>query len=184
MGQQANYDQNQPKSVYYASSLPNSASTVAQAEPDATKNNYQKQAVSTISSAFETATNNSGTESNNNNAINSDQSADNLDELIQNKLTLQTSTEATNNQPPQPQYYYIAQPYTQNNPTDNSQAPPQPQPIPQYYYYYTPNSTGIYTFTSCFILKSNVLFKNYTSKWSYAWTAAGTSLSVSSATDP
>lgn len=148
MGQQSNYNQSQSKPDYYASSLPNSASAVAQPAPDASKNNYQKQAVSTISSAFETATNNSGSENNNNNAINSDQSPDNLDELMQNKLTLQqqTSTEAINNQPPQPQYYYIAQPYTQNNPTDNNQAPLQPQPIPQYYYYYTPNSSGIYTF--------------------------------------
>lgn len=137
MGQQSNYNQNQSKPAYYASSLPNSALTIPQ-PPDA-YNNYQKQAVSTISSAFETATN-SG--SDNNSAINTGQSTENLDELMQNKLTLQTTADANNNQPLQPQYYYIAQPgYAQNNPVDNAQA--SQAPLPQYYVYYPPNSTGI-----------------------------------------
>jgi len=132
--QQSNYNQTltKPQQAYYASSLPNSTSTLPQqSAPDAT-NNYQKQApISTISSAFETATNSTD---NNNNNINAGQSTDNLDELMQNKLNLQqSSTEATQQQ----QYYYISQPtgYTQNSPMDNGQAPP----LQQYYVFYPPN---------------------------------------------
>lgn len=124
---------NSSQSIYYPSG-PNEMNNIYQQQPviSSTDTGFHYSAKqSTITNAFETATSSST----------DNKSTDNLENLMQKNLTLQSSSgDYNNNQAPQQpitqgQYYYL--PQTGFIPNTNGQVP-----VTQYYYYYAPAPTG------------------------------------------